>query len=228
MKILLLSYPINDKTPIYGKNPKPLITQHTSIMRGDSASGFIIKLHNHTGTHVDAPRHFIPDGKAIWEYSPEELVFDNPLLLECLESPGGWVEVEDLEEANLEGIDCLFVHTGFGTCRGSEKYRTNNPGISPEAILHLRERFPKIRCLGIDSISISGYQDKKRGRRAHLAAFGRQKGLDEPLLLIEDMNLHAISQRDKLMRIILLPWQIFGIDSAPCTVIAEVAEKYLD
>lgn len=225
MRIRLLSYPINDKTPVYGKNPKPVITQYTSITKGNSANSFKIELHNHLGTHIDAPRHFIPEGKAILDYSLEELIFDAPLLLECPKRPGGWVETEDIKNAELEGADCLLVHTGFGIYRGSDVYRLENPGVAPEAVLHIREKFPKIRCIGVDSISLSGYQDRERGKKAHRAAFKRRKGLGEPLLVIEDMNLQGIDSRDRLLRVIVLPWQISGIDSAPCTVLAEVGGR---
>ena len=99
------------------------------------------------------------------------------------------------------------------------------PGISPEAILWLRQRFRKIRCVGIGSISISGFQDRTRGRKAHLAAFEKRSGFGEPLLVIEDMNLAVLKPSEKIQKITAVPWFISGIDSAPCTVLAEVKNR---
>lgn len=222
VKILSLSYPIGPEMPTYGGLPKPKIIPHTSIAAGDISNTYAITIYNHTGTHVDAPAHFVPNGRGISDYSPEELIFHRPLLVDVLKKPGEWVEEENLKAVRLKDADCLLIRTGFGTLRGQDIYKTHNPGISPEAILWLRREFQAIRCVGIDSISISGFQNRVRGRRAHLAAFKKHDGLGEPFLLIEDMALAVLKSDKKIQKILVVPWFISGIDSAPCTVLAEV------
>jgi len=49
--------------------------------------------------------------------------------------------------------------------------------------------------------------------------------LGEPLLLVEDMNFENIENSDSIEKVIVAPWQIKGIDSAPCTVIAKIKNK---
>ena len=224
MKYQILSYPIDDNTPVYGSTPKPTINPYRQISKGDGSNSCIITIHNHTGTHVDAPRHFIPDGKAISNYSFDDFIFNKPLLIECPKEPGELIELEDIPTQELEGVDCLLLHTGFGRLRDRDKkiYRTRNPGISPEVIFWLRKEFPLVRCIGIDSISISSFMHRELGREAHTAAFIKQEGLGEPLLLIEDINLNTLSIGDEFLKIFVIPWQILGIDSAPCIVLAEV------
>lgn len=224
MKYRILSYPIDENTPVYGNTPKPKINSYRQISKGDSSNSNIITIHNHTGTHVDASRHFIPDGKLISDYSIDELIFNDPLLIECPKAPGENIELEEIQVATqkLDGVDCLLLHTSFGHFRDREIYRTHNPGIAPEVIFWLRKNFQEIRCIGIDSISISGFQHRELGREAHTSAFIKQDRLGEPLLLIEDMNLEMLSPEDKLKKIFIIPWQISGIDSAPCIVLAEV------
>jgi kynurenine formamidase len=223
VRILSLSYPVSAETPTYGNLPKPKIMSHTSIAAGNTSNTYAITVYNHTGTHVDAPAHFVPNGKRICDYSPEELIFRRPLLVDIPKGPGEWVEEENVKKAvKLRDADCLLIRTGFGALRGQDLYKTNNPGISPEAILWLRRELQKIRCIGIDSISISGFQDRPRGRMAHLAAFEKHRGRDEPLLLLEDVNLSALKAGIKIQKITVVPWSISGVDSAPCTVLAEV------
>ena len=224
MKYRILSYPVDENTPVYGSTPKPIINPYRQIARGDGSNSYIITLHNHTGTHVDAPRHFIPDGRPISDYSLNELIFNNPLLIDCSKAPEELIELEDIPTQELDGVDCLLLRTGFGRFRDSDKesYRTRNPGILPDVILWLRKEFTAIRCIGIDSISISGFQHRELGREAHTAAFINRDGLGEPLLLIEDMDLKVLSTKDKLRMVVVIPWQILGIDSAPCIVLAEV------
>jgi arylformamidase len=221
MKYVLLSYGINKNTPIYGNTPKPRILAHSRISDGDSSNTAIISIHNHTGTHIDAPKHFIDDGKAISEYTLDELVFKYPVIVNCLKNEASLICPDDLQHASpqkLQKCDCLLLHTGFGQFRGEERYRTHNPGIAPDTILWIRKEYPNIRCIGIDSISISSFQHRSVGREAHIAAFISQKGLGNPLLLIEDLNLDAASYR--MIEMLVHPWQIVGLDSVPCHVIA--------
>ena len=225
MKYQTLSYPVDENTPVYSSTPKPKITPYRQISKGDGSNSCIITIHNHTGTHVDAPRHFIPDGRPISDYSRDELTFNNPLIIGCPKGPGEQIELEDVSKQKLDdSVDCLVLRTGFGRFRDRNKgiYRTQNPGIAPDVIRWLRKEIPLIRCIGIDSISISSVQHRKRGREAHIAAFIKREALSEPLLLIEDMNLNTLSTDDKLRKVVVIPWQISGIDSAPCIVLAEV------
>jgi len=223
VRIISLSYPVSAETPTYGDLPKPKIMSHSSIAAGGTSNTYAITIYNHTGTHVDAPAHFVPNGRRISDYSPEELIFRRPLLVDILKGPGEWVEEENMKKmVELKGADCLLIRTGFGALRSQDIYRTYNPGVSPEAILWLRRKFRMIRCMGIDSISISGFQDRTRGRMAHFVAFEKRDGLGEPLLLIEDMNLAVLKSGKKIQKILVAPWLIAGVDSVPCTVLAEV------
>lgn len=224
VKVLCLSYPISIETPVYGNSPKPKITPHKSIAKGDSSNVYTITICNHTSTHVDAPAHFVPRGRSISDYSLEELTFHNTLLVGIPKEPGEWIEKKDVEARISNKVDCFLIRTGFGVLRDKDIYRTNNPGISPEAILWLRQKIRKIRCIGIDSISISGFRDRPRGRKAHLTAFENHRGLSEPLLLLEDMNLPVLRKGEKIRKLQIVPWLVAGIDSAPCTVLAEVSD----
>jgi arylformamidase len=226
MNYQILSYALDEDTPAYGSTPKPIINPYSQISKGDSSNSYILYIHNHTGTHVDAPRHVIPDGRAISDYSLDELVFNNPVLIDCPKKPGELIELEDISTHKLDGVDCLLFRTGFGRFREKkqEMYRTQNPGIAPEVIRRLREDFPAIRCIGVDSISISSFQHRERGREAHTAAFITEEDLGEPLLLIEDMNLNMLLGNAKLKKVVIIPWRILAIDSAPCVVLAKVTK----
>ena len=223
MKYVLLSHTINENTPLYGNTPMARIFPHSQISKGDSSNTAVISIHNHTGTHIDAPKHFVDDGKAISEYLLDELVFKNPIIVDCPKDDAALINPEDLQCSShlLLNSDCLLLRTGFGRFRGMQRYQTHNPGIAPETIRWMRSEYPNIRCIGIDSISISSFQHRSVGREAHRAAFIKKQGLGEPLLLIEDMNLNALSGSE-LEQIIVFPWQIDQIDSVPCSVLAEI------
>lgn len=220
---VLLSFAIDERTPLYGTTPPPVIKEYSNISKGASSSSFVIHIHNHTGTHADAPGHFIPGGRSISDYSMEELIYNMPLLVECPAEVGGNIPLKKTVSGLdvMVDIDCMLLKTGFGKHRNERIYSTHNPWVASEDILWLRREFPSIRCLGVDSLSISGFQNREEGRKAHRAAFIPMDGGGQPLLLIEDMNLASISSQT-LKKIIVIPWQIKGIDSAPCSVLAEV------
>lgn len=226
MKYRLLSYPINEDTPVHKSLPVPGIIPFSQISKGDDFNSVIISIHNHTGTHIDAPKHFLDDGKPISEYLLDELVFKKPIIVDCLKLDGLLIKPENLQHAShmLKNSDCLLLHTGFWQYRSEERYLTFNPGIASETIQWIREEYPNIRCIGIDSVSISSFQHRSDGVEAHIVAFRIKNGLGEPLLLIEDLNLSTLSNlpNSKLKSVIVLPWQVSGIDGAPCTVLAEI------
>ena len=80
----------------------------------------------------------------------------------------------------------------------------------------MRENLPSIRMIGIDWISISPYQDRELGREAH-RVFLDQKGRNNPVLLIEDMDLSG--DLKELTEVWASPLRVERVDSAPCTVI---------
>ncbi|MDX6725629.1 MAG: arylformamidase, partial [Baekduia sp.] len=57
-----VSVMIRPRMPIYEGDPGVEIALAQSIERGDVANVSRLDLGAHTGTHVDAPRHFLPDG----------------------------------------------------------------------------------------------------------------------------------------------------------------------
>jgi arylformamidase len=221
MRYFTLSYTLKPKSPVYKGLETPLILPKSQL-ESEGYNTYLLTIENHSGTHVDAPGHFIGDGRQIDDYSIEEMIYNHPLILDCPKNENELIKVEDLAGSDLEGVDCLFIRTGFGKYRETdpEKYLTQNPGIAPEAVHWIRVNFWRIRCLGMDCVSISGFHHGDLAREAHLMAF--QESLGEPLILVEDLKLE--SAPTDLEQVIIVPWQVGGIDSAPCTVIASVTK----
>ncbi|MBU0591891.1 cyclase family protein [Candidatus Micrarchaeota archaeon] len=229
-KFILLSYWIDENTPTYANGPKLKKTTDNSMENGDSCNTCNILTSNHMGTHVDAPFHFNMNGKRISDYSINELIFEKPVHVKIIKNAGEWVEEEDIKKATIaKDCDCLILETGFGKLRGEPIYIENNPGVSPEAVKILRTEFRQLRCIMLDTVSISGFGDRPQGRESHKTAFADDDGMGEPLLIVEDANILAIEKETKsntpINRIFLIPWQIKDLDGAPCTVLAEIGVK---
>jgi arylformamidase len=222
MKYTTLSYMLEETSPVHIGLKKPEIIHNNQISGEGGYNTYLINVENHSGTHVDAPGHFVEGGKIISDYLPDELVFNNPLVVDIPKGPDELIKIWDISKIDLTDVDCILFYTGFEKFHKDdpEKYLTHNPGISPEVVYFIRKNYKSVRCLGIDCISMSSYQNPESGKEAHLNAFEKNKEFGDPLLLIEDMKLNNVKNED-LESIIVVPWQIKGIDSAPCTVLAK-------
>lgn len=223
MRYIALSHWLLDKSPVHIGLKKPEITPNSQISGGDGYNSYMINVENHSGTHIDAPGHFLENGKIISDYLPDDLIFNHPLILDIPKGQNEFIELQDMVDVNLNGVNSLFFSTGFEKyrCNDPGKYLTENPGISPDVVYWIRKNFNGIRCIGIDCVSISCFKSPELGRKAHLNAFKKYRNLGEPLLLIEDMKLGEIGNED-IESVIVSPWQVMGIDSAPCTVLGKI------
>jgi kynurenine formamidase len=211
----ILSYNISENTPLYGNGKGISITSDKEISNGDSCNTMNITFPNHTGTHIDLPCHFDPNGNSLsdyppnfWEFNQVELVDLSNKIKECeLVSSDKFLKIINPE------IDLLLIKTGFWKYRGTDKYTLTAPGISSELAGYLREKFLKLRCIGMDIISISSFSHRDEGRKAHHAFLNPENG--NPILLIEDMNLgNAISFK----KVIVAPLMVENADGTPCTI----------
>ena len=216
MKYRYLSYPIEEAMPVYGGIAKIRLAPVRSIPRGDTANVYKFSMENHWGTHVDAPRHFFTKGRSVTDYPAWNWVFYLPTVINIdlgasdILRTGEWIgEIK-------ESTDIILFRAGWSGFRKTEKYIYDNPGIEPEVGLQLRKKFPKLRAVGIDWISISSYKNRELGHQAH-KAFLDPEGENDPVLLVEDMDLSG--DLSGLQGLVISPLIVSGIDSAPSTVL---------
>lgn len=223
MKYIRLSYPLKKNMPLYPGTAPTKIKKDKSIYRGDSCNKFILTLSNHAGTHIDTPSHFYAGAKTIIDYAPDEFVFHAPLIADCRKAQGEAISLEDLrpfmKKANT--ADALLIRTGFGRFREKAPvtYCKNNPYISPQAALFIRNSFPSIKLVGIDCISVSNPGEKEAGRQTHLILLNPEGFPSNPVLILEDMALPA--DFNHFHRLMAWPVFVSDIDSSPATVIGE-------
>jgi kynurenine formamidase len=220
VKYIYLSYLLENEIPVYGGCSSLNIKDIKSLQRGDSANVFSFIMENHWGTHIDCPAHFFENGLKAADYSPETWFFQKPFVLHLKLEENSLAGSEDMGKIP-EGTDLLLIKSGFSRFRGTEKYTHNNPGLKPEVGIWLRERHPYVRAVGLDFISLSPYRNRALGREAH-RAFLDPDGINEPILLIEDMDLSK--NLSGLISVWISPLMIGGIDSAPCTVIGVLGD----
>ena len=214
-KIIWLSHPLSPETPAYGGGEGMRIEPITRIAAGDTANTSRYVLPNHLGTHVDAPRHFFDSGPSLTDYPPEFWVFENPLLVDVPGDDGYLIRPKDVEDAITPEVDLLLLRTGYEKFRGDSRYWEHNPGLDPELGTWLRVRFPNVRLIGLDVISVASRHHRDKGRVAHRALLDpNAPGM--PVLPVEDMALACIF--GQFERVIVSPLRIFEANGGACTV----------
>ena len=213
-KVIFLSHTINEHTPLYGGDRSITLRQVKSIKRGDFCNTMYFSFPNHTGTHVDAPLHFLEKSLSISDFDAGFWIFDKVTLVEVSNvKPGYIIEPENIN--NIKDCELLLIKTGFEKYRAKEIYWQNSPGLHPKLAYWLKEKSPSLKAIGIDFISISNLTNRALGKQAHIAF------LSKNILLIEDMKLSCIN--GNLKKVIVLPLRVEGADGAPCTVIGIIS-----
>lgn len=217
---IYLSYFLSDSLTAYGNGKRILVEKSKSIINGDSSNNSFLSFSSHLGTHIDYQYHFCQKGKKSSDYNVDDHIFNNVAVVEIdlLDSDILLINEEMLPLASLnKEIDFLIIKTGFSNVRYEDRYWNFNPGIHPSLAEKLNNKFPKLKAIGFDSISLSSYQHREIGREAHkefLCKYG--------YLIIEDMDLTKVKSDIQIKRLIIAPLLIKEIDGVPVTVIAEI------
>lgn len=221
--MVLLSYPFGPKTPVYPGLPVVRVEPRKSIVRGDACNSFDVCFNNHSGTHLDAPNHFNPEGPKVVDLPLEAFVFERPLLLDIPKGERELIEREEIEPhmSRVVKSDAILLRTGFFRVRVERPkvYCARNPALSPEAAMLLVGEAPSVRAVFIDAVSIGPAWEADVSVETHrlLCGFGREDG--RFVLAVEDVNLGVLTFQPK--KVLALPLPLEEADSAPCVVIAE-------
>lgn len=213
---IYLSHFINEETPGFGGSLGFSRTIKKSIAAGDSSNSFEFRMFNHHGTHIDLPKHFVDSGKNMTDFSAREFIFENVGLIEYPASENELLGANIITNQVPPNCEIILFKTSWSQFRSQEKYWKNNPGFSPAMANQLREKFPKLRAIGFDFISLTAFQHREEGRNAHREFLGGER----PLLIIEDMNLKDLKAAPR--KLFVAPLLIDKADGGPVTVLAEI------
>ncbi len=133
--IVDLSVPISEETPVYPDDP-PVGIKLWAVIDRDGYYMNVLKMGEHTGTHVDAPAHFIPGGKTVDEMPLERFAGEG--LLVDVRKGEGEVRLDEIPDEGYFGRIILFL--------------TGGRELSPEVALFLVAEGAK--AVGTDAMSI--------------------------------------------------------------------------
>lgn len=221
-KFIKISYDIEPDMPIFKGNRPNKIEAIESFKTGQNWNSYYLGIGNHNGTHIDAPNHFCQKGKRICDFKIEDFIFSKITILNIPKKAGEGITPKDLEKINYKKRSCdlLLLRTGFYRQRKRPDYTKNNPWLTQEAARYIRNKFIKLRAIGIDTISIASFANLPAGGESHQILLGKGNFKSSPLMIIEDLNLAHIPTRIK--RLFAIPLFVSEVDSMPCTAFIEV------
>ena len=218
----LLSYPVKKGDPTWPGNPTFELTANTSISHGDVANTAMIHLFNHYGTHIDGPLHFYSGGLPLCRLPLERFLYEKPFLVHIPKGPEEKIEPEDLSpyEKGIEDSDLLLIRTGFWKIRREDPktYENHGPAVGSRTAKYLVERFPNLKAVALDFVSLASYSDSADGDLAHQYMLGKYH--EHIICIIEVVNL-SLAPSGRLISAAAIPLMIEGIDSSPVTMWAK-------
>lgn len=212
-KIIDLTMTISQETRVYPSAPQPeLVRYKTHQEQGVQVTRLNISVH--AGTHMDAPRHFLPKGISIDQMPLSKLMGEAVLLDISNLAPGSSIQVSDLEPfaEKIRPGDILVMNTGYELCDDDEKFCF----LSPEAARWLVDK--KIKCLAadfpsVDPLNKAGVPASRQTHPAHHII------LEAGIPMVESMiNLAALPESRFFF--CCLPLKISESDGSPARAVA--------
>ncbi|MCE9667650.1 cyclase family protein [Myxococcus stipitatus] len=195
-----VSVPLRDGMLHWPDNPEIRVTRAQDMARGDAANVSRLSLGAHTGTHVDAPIHFIPGAEGV-DALPLEATVGVARVI-AIQDPRS-IRVEELRRADPRaGERILFKTANSSRDWARSAFRPDFVYLSLEGARYLVER--RVRAVGIDYLSI-GSPDE--GVPIHHALLGAG------IVIIEGLDLSAIEPGT--YDLVCLPLRLEHGDGAP-------------
>lgn len=190
-----VSVPIYAGMAHFPDNPPIEIDTLAHVERGDLCTLSRLAMGSHTGTHIDAPNHFLPGGAGAEEVPLENLI-----------GPARVIEIKDpnaVKEQELRGHKLgarerlLFKTSNSELCWKTSQFVPDFVSIAEDAASYLADL--NTLAVGIDYLSAGSPETHRTLLGAGVA-------------IIEGLNLTGISQGRYEM--LCLPLKIPGIDGA--------------
>ena len=196
MKIYDVTVPISENTPVYEGDPTVEITIANAIARGDAANVSRLCCGIHTGTHVDAPNHFIEGSRRVHELELKKLV--GKCRVVEIEKSVMAIEAKHIE--NLDGAERVLFKTRNSDFWNdfSQRFRQDFTYIAPDAAKALVDL--GIKLVGIDYLSVEKFGAETFDTHITL--------LEKEVVIIEGLDLREVPAGD--YELICLPLKIVG------------------
>ena len=203
MKYYDISLNLSAETVRWVTSPPFELIERRRMRRGDHNNSSALSMSVHSGTHMDAPFHFVPDGATI-DSLPLELFIGAALV--CAVDAGRYITAEHIAAMDLEGETRILFKTRNSRLLHQPAYDPDFVAFSVEAAQALVAR--GVKLVGLDYLSVAHADEQVQVHRAFL---------DHGVALLEGIDLSEVDPGH--YELICFPIRLRGLDGAPCRAV---------
>ena len=190
---------------MYPGNPEIDISLQQSIAAGAGANVSTIRFGSHTGTHVDAARHFFVDGQPVDQIPLDRLV--GPALLVAFSDELRSIGEADLRAVDLGGHTRILIRTRNSALLSAREFAKDYTFLAPDGAAYLVQK--GIELVGVDYLSIEQFHSGHH--RTHRTL------LERSVVIVEGLDLSV--PPPGVYELVCLPLRVEGCDGAPARAV---------
>ncbi len=196
MRVLDISLPLTQHTPIWPGDPPLAMDEfrfgNTTVSR--------ISMGLHTGTHLDVPYHFLPDGKKVDDYPLDRFIGK---ALVCSITSTSAIQIHELKSKTLGKAEIVLFKTINSSLWQQQEFSPGFIGLEEDAARYLVDC--GIKLVGIDYLSIQPYSDPKS--TVHTILLGND------VVILEGLDLNGIDDGEYML--FCCPLHIPDVEASP-------------
>ena len=200
-----ISLPIANGGVVYPGNPEILIESQQAIAKGEGSNVSALSFGSHTGTHVDAPKHFFDSGAGVDALSLDVLM--GPAVLICVDDDVRAVGAEQLQEHELSGHTRVLIKTRNSSFIRDSVFVKDYAFLAPDGAEYLASL--GVKLVGVDYFSVEQFHSGHH--RTHRIL------LERGIIIVEGLDLSGPPLGPYELRV--LPLRLAGLDGAPARAV---------
>lgn len=210
-KAVDLTHNLRNGMPVYPGDPSPSFELYRSLEK-DGVNLTKLVMGSHTGTHLDAPRHFIKDGIGIDQIPPNKLIGEAYVADVSRKRIGSGIMASDLRavEKHIFPDDIVACYTGCSEHWEDNSVRKNYTYVTKDAADYLVSK--RVRAVGIDYLSVEQFGATEAVTHKTLLGSG--------VFIIESLSNALKRFVGQRVLLICMPIKLKDGDGAPSRVVA--------
>jgi len=200
-----ISIPVAHDGLIYPGNPPISITPQQEVSKGGSSNVSLLSFGSHTGTHVDAPKHFFDSGAGVDALSLDVLM--GPAMLICVDDDVKAVGAEQLQQHELGGHTRVLIKTRNSSFIRDGAFVKDYTFLAPDGAEYLASL--GVKLVGVDYFSVEQFHSGHH--RTHRIL------LERGIIIVEGLDLSGPPLGPYELRV--LPLRLAGLDGAPARAV---------
>lgn len=203
-KFIDVTVPLSADVPTFPGDPHFQMEFSHRIADGKPYNVAKVTMGVHSGTHVDAPYHFLAEGATV-EALPLEILMGKVLVVQV--AGRDCIDVRDVQALDLTDEIRVFFRTRMSGQLKSPEFQEDFVYLTPAAAAHLVQA--GIKLVGIDYLSVEKFQSRDFGAHHALLRAG--------VIIVEGLDLSEADPGEYDMA--CLPLRIVGADGSPARVV---------